>query len=243
METGEACGEPDGVPLVVRVAKIVDGPLPTVASGQPRSPDFAEITCSTYLLGEPRQRVSYSLHLYFDEGLPVLREQYWGSRGSMEEVLTAAEACGVPRSDWTSTSELAEASAELPMAIQPSDGPRLLASRTYDLAAWPRSDGPDGRPPAEWFKKLLDEEPDGSTGPVPQVAAFLKEVLQAYPHVPGAASEATPWYTNPAWFARRRLALLELQFAAVPVLLPWLTVTALKHGLHLYNPQADVLYA
>ena len=102
--------EPDGLPLVVRVARVIDGPPPTVATGQPRSPDFAEVTCSSYLLDEPQQRVDYSLHFYFDERLPVLREQYWGSRGSLEEVLTAAEKCGVPRSDWISTSELSEAS-------------------------------------------------------------------------------------------------------------------------------------
>lgn len=243
--------EPDGLPLVVRVARVIDGPPPAVSTGQPRSPDFAKVTCSSYLVDEPQQRVDYSLHFYFDEGLPVLREQYWGSRGSMEEVLTAAEACGVPRNDWISTSELSEASDELPMALQPSDGPRLVESRTYDRAAWPWNELPERSSPAECFEELLDEEcfeelldeePNGPATPVPQVAAFLEEVLHAHPYVPGAARDDTPWYTNPAWFTGRRIAMLELQFASVPVLLPWLTVTAVKHNLHLYNPQADVLY-
>lgn len=148
MEIREPCGEPDGPLLVVRVARIVNGPPPAVATGQPRSPNFAEITCSSYLVEEPQQRASYSLDFYFDEGLPVLRWQHWGSRGSLEEVLTAAEACGVPRTDCTSTSELSESSDELPMARQPNDGPRLVASRAYDLAAWPRNYRPGASAPS-----------------------------------------------------------------------------------------------
>jgi hypothetical protein len=240
VENSDVCGEPDGLPLVVRVATISSGPPPVSSTGLSRSPDFADITCSCYLEDQPELTTWYSLGFYFDEGLPVLREQFWGSRRSLEEVLALAELCGVPRSSWTPAREEMPADGSLPMALQPSDGRRLRAAPSYGLAAWPRDRAADRRrTPSEVFEELLDEGYDGDHEPVRPMAVFLGQVLQAHPFVPGAARDDTVWYENPMWSVRPRLALFELQFAAVPTMLPWLTAVAGRHAVHLYDPQAD----
>lgn len=231
--------EPGGMPMVVRVATVVAGTTPAASTGQPRSPDFAYITSECYLVNG-RLQYAYRLQLFFDEGLAVLREQYWGSRGFLEEVLEAAVLCGVPRLCWRRTNQELLPVKDLPEALQRHSGRRLIGSHSYELAFWPR-DYRQGREPAAVFNEPYDEETPGDSALTPSIAAFLDAVLHAHPYVPGAGRDDTPWFDNPSWSAEPNLVLLDLQFGAVRSLLPWLAVTAEEHGLDAYDPQTESL--
>jgi len=245
LEQDDDVGEEEALDVlrVVLVADVGGGTSPAASTGQPAAPSYADITTDISPdPARPPEDPNHNLHLYFDEGLAVLREQWWGSRSSLEEVLRAAELCGVPRDRWRHAHQDWPQGPDLPEALQPSTGPRLRAQRSYDIAVWPADGAAEACvAAAESYQRRLDScsWPNGTSSK--NVDAFLDEVLTVHPFQCTPDHAHNPWQVHPRQHADSDLTELSLNFWAVRTVLPAVVHAAHRHGLLAYDPQAETL--
>ncbi len=228
--------EVSGVNRVVLVAAVGEGTTPAASSGQTAAPTYASITTTVYADPFAQEETSdFSLHLFFEEGLTVLREQWWGSRASVEEVLGGAELCGVPRDRWRHTHQ-DWPHEELPEALQPSSGPRLRAQRSYDFAVWPK-EWSSGRSAAEAYRRRSTADTGPRRDPDAALVRLVERLLSAHPYTTEPDYSHNPWDDHPFRWADGDYADLRVKFWAVPAMCVTLAQAADSCGFEAYDPQ------
>lgn len=110
---------------------------------------------------------------------------------------------------------------------------------SYDLAFWDGDRSAGDAVAREEYRQLharyIRSEPEPAT---PQIAAYVRALLDRYPEIDTDAGEDSPWATGPVMREASGLFLyLPLVYSRCDEASAWVAQLAQDHGLVCYDPQ------